>query len=148
MVPTSKNGNKKKHQTVNFVNIMRLSYIYLNYCTAALKRYEWRHDSINQTIMNNLVAIASDTCRSYADINGYECQSTLFESKRPNETNAEMYRSRPDIIIREGNCVTVIELTCPFETNLLKSHDYKVTKYQNLRSALLSPYSHFKLMLL
>ena len=123
MLPTSKNGNKKKHQTVNFVNIMRLSYIYLNYCTAELKRYEWRHDSINQTIMNNLVAIASDTCRSYADINGYECQSTLFESKRPNETNAEMYRSRPDIIIREGNCVAVIELTCPFETNLLNSHD-------------------------
>ena len=29
MVPISKNGNKKKQQTVNFVNIMKLSYIYL-----------------------------------------------------------------------------------------------------------------------
>ena len=29
MVPISKDGNKNKHQTVNFVNIMRHSYIYL-----------------------------------------------------------------------------------------------------------------------
>ena len=43
-----------------------------NYCTATLKRYEWRHDSIIQTIMNNLVVTASDTCRLYADIIGYE----------------------------------------------------------------------------
>ena len=28
MVPISKNENKRKHETVNFVNIMRLSYIY------------------------------------------------------------------------------------------------------------------------
>ena len=39
---------------------------------------------------------------------GYEFPSTLFESKRPNETNAEMYRSRPDIIIRERNCIIVM----------------------------------------
>ena len=91
-----------------------------NHCTAALKQYEWRHDSIIQTIMNNLVAIAFEICRLYTDINGYECPSTRFKSTRPNETNAEMYRSRPDIIIRERNCITVIELTCPFEMNLLK----------------------------
>ena len=45
--------------------------------------------------------IGSDTCRLYADINGYEYPSTLFKSKRPNETNAEMYWLIPDIIIRE-----------------------------------------------
>ena len=113
-----------------------------NHCKAALKRYEWRHDSVIQTIINNLVTIASDTCRLYADINGYECPRTLFKSKRPNEKNPEMYRSRPDIIICERNCITLIELTCPFETNLLKSHDYKITKYQNLRSAFINPCSH------
>ena len=105
-----------------------------NHCTAALKRYEWRHDSVIQTIMSNLVAIASDTCKLYADINGYECPSTLFKSKIPNETNAQMYRWRPDIIIPERNCITVIELTCPSETNLLKSHDCKITKNQNRSS--------------
>ena len=48
-----------------------------------------------------------------------------------------MYRSRPDII-RERNCITVIELACPFGTNLLKSYDYKNTKYENLRGAFLN----------
>ena len=79
--------------------------------------------------MNNLVAIASNTSTLYANINGYECPSTLFKSKRSNETNAEMYRSRPDII-REINCITVIELTCPFETNLLS---HMITKSLNTR---------------
>ena len=97
---------------------------------------------------DQLVTIASDICRLYADIKGYECSSTLFKSNRPNEINAEMYRSRPDIIICERNCITVIKLTCPFETNLLKSHDCTITKYQNLRSALLNPCLHFKLILL
>ena len=40
--------------------------------------------------MNNLVTIASDTYRFYADINSYECPITLFKSTRPHETNAEM----------------------------------------------------------
>ena len=110
-----------------------------NHCTAALKRNKWRHDSVIQTIMKNLVTIASDTCKLYADINGYECPSILFKSKKPNETSAEMYRSRPDIIFRERNCIIVIELTCPFEMNLLK--------YRNLRSALLSLCPHFTLIL-
>ena len=77
MIPISKNRSKKKHQTVNFINIMRLSFIYL--ITA-------------QPLLN-------------------------------------------------GG-------TCPFETNLLKSYDYKVTKYQSLRSALLNTCSHLKLILL
>ena len=84
----------------------------------------------------------------YADINGCECPSTLVQSIRPNETNAEMYWSRADIIIRERNCITVIEVTCPFKTNLLSSHDYKIPKYQNLCSDLLNPCSRFKLILL
>ena len=59
-----------------------------------------------------------------------------------------MYRSRTDIITREGNCNIAIELTCPFGTNLLKLHDYKITKYQNFRRAPLNPCSHFKLRFL
>ena len=77
--------------------------------------------------MNNLATTAFDTCGLYAHINGYERPSTLFKSKCPIESNVEMYLSRPDIIIQERNCITVIELTGPFETNLLKLHDYKIT---------------------
>ena len=71
-----------------------------------------------------------------------------YSRVKKNETNADMYRSRPDIIIQERNCITLIESKCPFEMNLLKSHNYKITKYQNLFSPLLNPSSHFKLILL
>ena len=114
MVPISKNGNKNKHQIVNFVDNETQLHLF-NHCTATLKRYERRHDSIIQTIMNSLVITTSDTCRLYADIIGYECPSILFRSKRTIEKSAEIYRSRPDIIIRERNCISVIELTCPLE---------------------------------
>ena len=67
----------------------------------------------------------------------------IINSARPNETNAEMYWSRPYIIIGKRNCITVIELTYCFETNLPKSHDYDTTKYQSLCSALLNFCSHF-----
>ena len=93
-----------------------------NHCTAALKRYEWRHDSFIQTIMNTLVTIASETCRLYADINRYECRSTLFKSESPNGKKC---------------------------WKILKSHDYKIRiEISESRSALLNPSSHFKLILL
>ena len=109
------------------------------------KLVQWQ--KVTSSLLNKIINFA----RRYHIYNlndGYEFPSTLFESKRPNETNAEMYRSRPDIIIRERNCIIVIELTRPFEINLVKSHNYKNTKYQNLSSALLNPCSHFKLILL
>ena len=86
--------NRKQKETSNFQHCQNneIQLHLFNHCIAALKGYEWRHDSIIQTIMNNLVAIVSDTSRLYADINGYECPSTLSKSKRQNETNAEMYR--------------------------------------------------------
>ena len=96
--------------------------------------------------MNKIFTIASDACTLYVDINSYECPTTLFKSSRPNESNDEIYCSQPDTVIPGRNCIAVIKLTCLFEMNLLKSHDYKNTRYRNLHSALLNPCSHFKLM--
>ena len=47
MVPISKNGNKGKHQTVNFVKIMRLSYIYLSIAQPLL------NDTNNDTTLSS-----------------------------------------------------------------------------------------------
>ena len=119
-----------------------------NNCKSALNRYEWRHNSVLKTLMNNLVTITSDRFRLYADIDGYECPSRLFKSSRPQDPNSAKYKPSPDIVIQENNKTTIIELTCPFETNLEKSRDYKKTRYKDLRNALLSPRAHFNLILL
>ena len=84
----------------------------------------------------------------YADVEGFENTNTLFKSSRPDKPNAEMYRQRPDIVILERCRITVIELTCPFETNFNKWHEYKARRYKNLRNVLITPRAQFNLILL
>ena len=59
-----------------------------------------------------------------------------------------MYRQRPDIAILEKRRITIIELTCPFETNFNKSHEFKARRYNNLHKALITPCAQFNLILL
>ena len=59
-----------------------------------------------------------------------------------------MYRQRPGIAILEKRRITIIELTCPFETNCNKSHEFKVGRYNNLRNALITLRAQFNLILL
>ena len=116
-------------------------------CEAALKRHEWPHNSIIKTIMNNHITFTSEDFKIYADINGFVSSNALFKSSRPNEPNAEMYRQRSDIVILENCRITIIELTCPFETNFNKSHEFKARRYNNLRNALITPRAQFNLIL-
>ena len=97
--------------------------------------------------MNNLITFTSENFKIYADINGFESTNALFKSSRPNELNAEMYRQRPHIIILEKRRITIIELTCPSETNSNKSHEIKARGYNNLRNALITPRAQFNWIL-
>ena len=98
--------------------------------------------------MNNLITFTSEDFKIYADINGFESTNALFKSSRPNEPNTEMYRQRPDIAILEKRRITILELTCPFETDFNKSHEFKARRYNNLRKALITPSAQFNLILL
>ena len=55
---------------------------------------------------------------------------------------------RPDIAILDGDKMAVIELTICFETNTLISREYKIKRYNDLRSQLLQPVSKFKMLFL
>ena len=109
----------------------------LNHCEAALKRCEWRHNSIIKTIMNNFITFTSKVIKIYADINGFESTNALFKSSRPNKPNAEMYCQRTDIVILEKRQITIIELTCPFETDFNRSRKFKDTTIYTAGSSLL-----------
>ena len=91
-----------------------------NNCKSALNRYQWRHNSVLKTLMNNFVTIASEGFRLYADMDGYDCPNHLFRSSRPEDPDTNKYWPRPDIVIQERNKTTIIKLTCHFETNLKK----------------------------
>ena len=51
------------------------------------------------------------------------------------------------MVILERRRITIIELTCLFETNFSKSHEYKARRYNNLRNALITPRAQFNLIL-
>ena len=122
-------------------------HLFNNYKWAS-NRYEWRHDSVLKTLMNNFVTIALERFRLPANIDGCDSLSQLLRSSRPQVPGADKYQPRSDNAIQERNKTTIIELTCSFETNPEKSSGYKKTRYKNLRGALHSPRAHFNLILL
>ena len=63
----------------------------------------------------------------YADLEGYTTTTVLFNGN-----------VRPDIAVKKGNDLTAIELTCCFETKLVKSNKFKKEKYDKLDKKLKS----------
>ena len=110
MVQTYRNGNRMIYQTAYFAIRKKHNFHLFNNCKAVLKRYEWRHNSIIKTIMNNLIMVMSEGFKFYDDINGFENTNRLFKSSRPNELKTEMYLQRPSIVILERRRITIIEL--------------------------------------
>ena len=65
-----------------------------------------------------------------------------------NTTSQLFTTQRPHFAILDGDEMTVIELTICFETNTLKSREYKIKRYKDLKSHLLQPVSKFKVLFL
>ena len=83
-----------------------------------MDRFTWRHNSILSSLCNHLNKKVYRDFKIFADLTNYENPGNLFKSKRP------------DIVIKENDSITAIELTCPFELNIIKSREYKENKYR------------------
>ena len=64
----------------------------------------------------------------YVDLDSFDNPSKLFKS------------SRPDLALVKNDEVMIIELTCCYETNTLKSRSYKIDKYKSLQSDISNRY--------
>ena len=112
----------------------------------------WRRNSIIQTFCNNLLKTACYNFSLYADIEGFQNPATLFKPQQQSLTitgqqqNDLLHRLRPDIAIQTRDMLTVIELICPNETNITKFHEYKETRYKEIKIELLIPPSNFQLI--
>mgnify|MGYP001794852232 FL=1 len=107
----------------------------LNNCIVAVNqgRYNWRHDSILNTLFHHLSVLLTNGYRIYIDLPGYNSSSCLFKSYRP------------DIVIVKDNTAVVIELTVCFETNLIKSRKYKQDRYKNIKNNIINQNMSIKL---
>ena len=108
-----------------------------NNCKQALDRYTSRHDSILFTITEHLKPKSANSFRIYVDSLhlGFLSQKELFPGKIP------------DIVLQQGKKLIVIELTCPAETNLLSSREYKSDRYKELKNLSLVPCNDLELIL-
>ena len=108
----------------------------LSNCEHYLNRYKWRHDSILWTLLKKIGASAEEDTKLYADCDevNFPCTSDLFESQRP------------DIVIVKGTKIWALELTVCFETNTVKSRDYKRNRYKNLKSQIKVEHLEFELV--
>ena len=58
----------------------------------------------------------------FADITGFKNPEVLFNGPRP------------DIVLKIGNELYAIELSCCYETNFVKTRNYKVERYDQLQN--------------
>ena len=95
----------------------------LNNCPKAVRngRYTWRHNSVLFTICHYLTALENMGFKLFADLAGFINAEKFFNGPRP------------DIVVKNGNKLTVIQLSCCCETNFVKTRNYKIERYSKLQ---------------
>ena len=109
---------------------MPLAHILSN-CTVALDqgRLTWRHDSVLKTIVTFIESNIRPGLSLFSDLNGY--QSPHGGVIPPHIIVTPL---RPDLfLVNEIDRIAVLfELTCPWESNIDRSHTFKEAKYAPL----------------
>ena len=105
-------------------------------CEKWLNKYNWRYDSVLNSLLQQFSKIVKTSSKIYCDSNKYQYNTTL-----------QLFMTQcPDNAVLDGHEVTVIELIICFQTNTLKSREYKIKRYKYIKSQLLQPLSKFKVL--
>ena len=111
-------------------NIQTLAHILSN-CTVALDqgRLTWRHDSVLKTIATFIQSKCRPGLSLFSDLSGF--QSPHGGVIPPHILVTPL---RPDIFLVDENdrIAVLFELTCPWDTNIERSHTFKEEKYAPL----------------
>ena len=106
----------------------------LNYCSVSLnqRRYDWRHDSIVNLLTSTLLEGKPSDIDIYSDIEGYKINGGTI----PGDILCTL--ERPDIVLveRKSRKITLLELTCSFESNIDAAHLRKQRQYQDLKKTI------------
>ena len=111
-------------------NTETLAHILSN-CSSALNqgRYTWRHNSVLNSIINLIRPFLKTGMVLFSDMPGF--QAPHGGTVPPHVLVTAL---RPDIFIYSESSqeVIVFELTCPWDTNIARSHAFKSGKYSPL----------------
>ena len=111
-------------------NIGTLAHVLSN-CTTALSqgRYTWRHNSVLCSLIELIRPYLKEGMTLYSDMPGY--QAPHGGTVPPHVLVTAL---KPDIVIISSLSeeVIIFELTCPWERNITRSHNFKSEKYAPL----------------
>ena len=111
-------------------NIQTLLHVLSN-CTVALDqgRYTWRHDSVLSTIISCVRPFLRDGFSLYSDLAGFQASHGGVIPPYILVTPL-----RPDLFLIDESAreIVLLELTCPWDHNINRSHEYKQEKYAPL----------------
>ena len=111
-------------------NIQTLAHVLSN-CSSALDqgRFTWHHDSILRTFISAVDSRLKDGCVLFSDLDGYQAPHGGTIPPDILVTNF-----RPDFVIlnRNSRRIALLELTCPWDSNVTNAHRYKEEKYASL----------------
>ena len=111
-------------------NVQTLLHVLSN-CSIALDqgRYTWRHNSVLMSIVECIEGGLKDGFRLYSDLDGFQAPHGGVIPP-----DVLVTRLKPDLFLVNESAreVVLLELTCPWDTNVERSHDYKQEKYAPL----------------
>ena len=133
-LPTSDNlkrWGKRVSDRCSFCgNIETLAHVLSN-CSTALDqgRLTWRHNSVLCSIIDVIKPLLKDGMKLFADVPGF--QAPHGGTIPPHILATAL---RPDIVIFSETSLEIVlfELTCPWDSNIVRSHTYKSEKYAPL----------------
>ena len=123
-------------------NIQTLLHVLSN-CNTALDqgRYTWRHNSVLMSIINVIRPKLNSDMTLYSDMDGFQAPHGGTIPPHILVTNL-----KPDVFIvnEVSREVVIFELTCPWDTNVERSHVFKEEKYASLVTDLSRNFSVFQ----
>ena len=115
----------------------------LSGCQVALDqgRFTWRHNSVLSNILSLVRPVLAPGMRLYSDLPGF-----LAPGGGSVPAHIIATTLRPDIFIIDEitSEIVLLELTCPWENNVARSHTYKEDKYAPLIADLSSRFRTFQ----
>ena len=122
-------------------NVQALAHVLSN-CTVALEqgRLTWRHNSVLSTLIECISPILRENFTLYSDLPGYTAEHGGVIPPRILITSL-----RPDLFLvnETSKVIIVFELTCPWDSNIARSHSFKEDKYAPLIADLSRNFSVF-----
>ena len=123
-------------------NIQTLLHVLSN-CNVALEqgRYTWRHNSVLSSIINCISDDLNDGFSLFSDLEGFHAPHGGVIPPHILVT-----RFKPDLfLVNESTGIVVLfELTCPWDSNIVRSHEYKQDKYAPLIADLSRDFTVFQ----